>query len=43
MALALATKTMIGALFHPCIAMLLTNNWYFVVFLSRASRENLTL
>ncbi len=42
-ALALATKTISGVTFHPCIAMLLMNGWYFVVFLLRASMENLSL
>lgn len=40
---ALVTKTIIGATFHPCITMLLMNGWCFVVFLSRASVENLSL
>jgi hypothetical protein len=31
-ALALATKTMSGATFHPLHATLLTSGWYFVVF-----------
>ena len=37
------TKIMIGVRFHPLIAILLMNNCYFTVFLSRASMANLSL
>ena len=42
-ALAHATNTMSGVTFHPLAMMLLMSNWYFVVFLSRVSLENLSL
>lgn len=42
-ALALATKTMIGVAFHPLIAMLLTSGWHLVGFLLRVFVANLSL
>ena len=30
--LALATKNMSGAMFHPLVVMMLMSNWYFLVF-----------
>ena len=30
--LALATKNMSGAMFHPLVVMVLMSNWYFLVF-----------
>ena len=42
-ALAPVTKTMNGATFDPLVVMLLTSNWYFVLFLSSISATNLSL
>ena len=40
-ALAHATKTIIGATFHPLTTILLMSGWYFVVFLSRVYKNRL--
>jgi len=42
-ALAPVTKTMSGATFHPLAMMLLTNNWYFVIFLSKVYASSMSL
>jgi hypothetical protein len=43
MALALATKAMSWATFHPIVVMLLMSGWYFVIILSRVFATNLSL
>ena len=42
-ALAPATKTMSGAMFHPLVVMLLMSGWFFVFFQSRAFVANMSL
>ena len=43
MALAFATKTMSGAIFHPLVMILLMSGRYFVAIFSRVSTTNISL